>query len=112
MGAADALYLGREELGIEFLEETRTVDHYVKGPHHAWADVETGNLIRLWQPFNGLEVFDPAKWEKGAGSVPAGSFDLPLQCKIVHQCNWMSTADHIGTSVCCVLCKTYNVLPG
>jgi len=62
--AFDAEYVGRESLKIEFLEErygdkSITVDHFVKGPHHVWADLETGNIVRLWQPYNGLEVFDP-----------------------------------------------------
>ena len=80
--AADAEYIGREELGIEFLWQKRVVDHFVKGPHHVWSDVKTGAIVRLWQPFNGLEVFDPAQWEIGANAVPTDSFKLPLQCRL------------------------------
>lgn len=57
--ASDSMYLGREELDVEFIGGTYTVDHFVKGPHHAWVDTATGNIVRLWQPFNGLEVFHP-----------------------------------------------------
>jgi hypothetical protein len=55
-------YIGREKLGIEYLWQERIVDHWVKGPHHVWVDVATGKIIRMWQPWNGLEVFDPEKW--------------------------------------------------
>ena len=55
-------YIGREKMGIEYLWEERVVDHWVKGPHHIWVDVETGHIIRMYQPWNGLEVFDPKKW--------------------------------------------------
>ena len=49
--ASDAEYVGREILGIEFLNDgsSRVVDHFVKGPHHAWVDVTTGQIVRLWQ---------------------------------------------------------------
>lgn len=58
----DSTYLGRERLFIEYIWQEKLVDHWVKGPHHVWVDVETGYIIRMWQPFNGLEVFDPSKW--------------------------------------------------
>ena len=49
---------------FEFLDNTikapLLVDHFVKGPHHVWTDVESRNIVRLWQPYNGLEIFDPA----------------------------------------------------
>lgn len=38
----DSTYLGRIELGIEFLNEKYIVDHWVKGPHHLFVDVESG----------------------------------------------------------------------
>jgi hypothetical protein len=61
---SDAQYLGRYKKFIEFFEEERLVDHYLKGPHHLWADVETGKLIRAWQPTNGLQVY--TNWRKTA----------------------------------------------
>ncbi len=41
-------FLGREKLFIEFLNEEKLVDHWIKGPHHIWKDVETGYIIRMW----------------------------------------------------------------
>jgi len=76
----DGTYLGREKLGIEFLWETMTVDHWVKGPHHAWVDVGTGKIVRLYQPFNGLEVFDP---EKYFTDFPDSKLTLPLGCSVM-----------------------------
>jgi hypothetical protein len=32
-------------------------DHWVKGPHHFWIEVETNRMVREWQPFNGLQTF-------------------------------------------------------
>jgi hypothetical protein len=77
--AADAEFVGREILGIEFLWEERVVDHWVKGPHHVWSDVVTGNVVRMWQPFNGLEVFNPTMYETDT-PIPAATFKLPLVC--------------------------------
>lgn len=64
--------LGRTELGVEWLggnltlqdttSKTFVVDHWIVGPHHFWKDVETQKILRQWQPFNGLEVFEPNSW--------------------------------------------------
>lgn len=67
-------YIGREKLGIEYLWEERVVDHWIKGPHHIWVDVATGNIIRMWQPWNGLEILDPEKW---VPSVDQSVFAVP-----------------------------------
>lgn len=83
--AADAAYVGRAKLDVEYLGLSgQLVDHWIKGPHHAFVDVASGNIIRLWQPFNGLEVFDPTKWVKNP-AVTADwnkTFELPLPCKV------------------------------
>lgn len=78
--AHDALYLGRERLGVEFLWTEFEVDHFNKGPHHVWTDVATGNVVRMYQPFNGLEVFDPTKYEVSTEPLPASMFKLPFEC--------------------------------
>ncbi len=70
----DSRYIGREKLGIEFLWEERVVDHWVKGPHHVWVDVLSGKIIRMWQPWNGLEIFDPEKW---VSAVDQSVFAVP-----------------------------------
>ena len=44
----DSKFLGREKLYIEYILETRLVDHWIKGPHHVWTDVETGYILRMW----------------------------------------------------------------
>lgn len=80
--AKDAVFLAREKLGIEFLWEERLVDHYVKGPHHVWSDVKTGNVVRMYQPFNGLEVFDPNRYESLQYGDDGSIFELPVQCKL------------------------------
>ena len=80
--ALDALFVGRERLGIEFLWTSKVVDHFVKGPHHVWTEVETGNIVRLYQPYNGLEVFDPTKYNTTMISLPVATFTLPEQCLI------------------------------
>ena len=52
-------------MDIEYLWTNGTlVDHFVKGPHHVWTDVASGTIVRLWQPFNGLEIFDPEVFDK------------------------------------------------
>ena len=58
----DSRFIGREKLFIEYLGYERIVDHWIKGPHHIWNDVKTNKIIRLWQPWNGLQVFDPDRW--------------------------------------------------
>ena len=57
-------YVGREILGIEYINTEATVDHWVYGPHHLWTYPENGQIIRMWQPFNGLQVYPD-----GAGKV-------------------------------------------
>lgn len=79
--AHDAAYVGRERLFVEFLEKNFTVDHWVKGPHHVWADVATKQVVRLWQPWNGLEVFDPTAYDVTT-AIPESVLELPESCKL------------------------------
>ena len=51
------VWKGREMLAIEFLGETLEVDHWTYGPHHAWTRIESGEIVRMWQPFNGLQIY-------------------------------------------------------
>jgi len=53
-------WLARERLEVEYGFGEVDVDHFVFGPHHAWAPVGSNKLLRMWQPYNGFEVFDPA----------------------------------------------------
>ena len=52
-------YMGREKLGIEYMEphHTEVVEHWAFGPHHVWSKPGTGEIRRMWQPFNGLQIF-------------------------------------------------------
>merc|ERR1711871_1420950 len=50
-------YIGREIIDVEYGVGNTTLDHWAFGPHHVWAVPETGKALRMWQPFNGLQVF-------------------------------------------------------
>jgi len=50
-------YIGREKIGIEYTGTTQELEHWAFGPHHLWSTVDSGEIIRMWQPFNGLQVF-------------------------------------------------------
>lgn len=79
--AADAEYVGREELEVEFMWETMTLDHFVKGPHHVWKDPATSQIVRMWQPFNGLEVFDPTRYNTTVDEAWSNAtFAMPDHC--------------------------------
>jgi len=75
-------YIGREKIGIEYghAESPMVLDHWAFGPHHVWSKPSTGEAIRMWQPFNGLQIFPNGT---NSGSVPAGTFDdiPPALCK-------------------------------
>lgn len=58
-------FIAREKIGVEYVWQTMELDHWAFGPHHAWVDPETGVIVRMWQPFNGLQVFEPGTWEEG-----------------------------------------------
>jgi hypothetical protein len=77
--AADAKFVGREVIGIEFLWVNKTVDHWIKGPHHVWTDVATSKVVRLYQPFNGLEVFTPSSYQT-MSKLNSSYFKLPEVC--------------------------------
>ena len=55
-------YIAREIIGVEYLSETEgeltdvELDHWAYGPHHLWSYPESGQILRMWQPFNGLQV--------------------------------------------------------
>jgi len=72
----DSKYLGRERIGVEYLWTTMVLDHWVKGPHHTWVDPYTKQIVRMWQPFNGLQVLDPSSWQD---SVAADVWDEDMK---------------------------------
>merc|ERR1711871_394416 len=69
-------YIGREELDVEYGVGKRTLDHWAFGPHHVWSTPATGETVRFWQPFNGLQVFQNGT-QSTAGLDPAVFQDIP-----------------------------------
>jgi len=59
-------YVATETVGVEYGVGDQTLDHWVFGPHHAWTDPQTGIIVRMWQPFNGLQIFEPGMWKEGS----------------------------------------------
>jgi hypothetical protein len=52
-------FVGLEKVGIEYIQPPTqmVLEHWNYGPHHIWSVPGTGSIIRMWQPFNGLQVF-------------------------------------------------------
>ncbi|GMI01942.1 hypothetical protein TrVE_jg4659 [Triparma verrucosa] len=72
-------YIGRETIGIEYTGTEQTLDHWAFGPHHLWSTPDKGEIIRMWQPFNGLQIFP-----EGTNRVPQDQslFESPPpECK-------------------------------
>jgi len=85
----DAEYLGREEIGVEWIEDggvgkhakKKMLDHFNLLPHHVWTDPHTGKIVRAWQPFNGLQVYNPDSWDTDS-EVDESKFTYPPEmCK-------------------------------
>ena len=55
-------FVGREKIGVEYDQGVKVLDHWAFGPHHVWSFPESGQILRMWQPFNGLQVF-PGEFE-------------------------------------------------
>jgi len=60
--AKNAQYLGRERIGVEWLGEM-DLDHFILWSHHMWTDPVSKRLVRLWKPWNGLQIYAPDAWE-------------------------------------------------
>jgi hypothetical protein len=58
-------YVSTETIGVEYGVGDMVLDHWAFGPHHAWTDPANGLIVRMWQPFNGLQVFEPGQWSEG-----------------------------------------------
>lgn len=72
-------FIGRENMFIEYVEKMMIVDHWTQGPHHIWKDVNTKQILRMWQPWNGLEIWHPEGWDFSDNSA---EFEVPPnQCK-------------------------------
>merc|ERR1711871_1556495 len=71
-------YIGREVIGVEYGIGNMTLDHWAFGPHHVWSVPETGKALRMWQPFNGLQVFANGT-DSLEGYTPEVFDDIPPQ---------------------------------
>jgi hypothetical protein len=60
------VYVATEKIGVEYGVGEMTLDHWAFGPHHAWTDPSNGLIVRMWQPFNGLQIFEPGNWQTGS----------------------------------------------
>lgn len=59
-------YVATETIDVEYNVGPMLLDHWAFGPHHAWTDPKTGLIVRMWQPFNGLQIFEPGQWKEGS----------------------------------------------
>ena len=50
-------FVAREKLMVEYINEELVLDHWVYGPHHVWTRSESGNIVRMYVPFNLLQVY-------------------------------------------------------
>lgn len=73
-------FVGRERIDVEYGVGNHTLDHWAFGPHHVWTAPESGYIIRMWQPFNGLQVFPSGN---GNETIDETLFDdiPPALCK-------------------------------
>lgn len=59
--AKDAEFVGRERIGVEWVGEME-LDHFILWSHHMWTDPKSGRIVRMWKPWNGLQIYDPEGW--------------------------------------------------
>jgi hypothetical protein len=58
------------------------LDHWNTWAHHIWTDPVTKNIVRMWKPWNGLQIFPPDAWKATVDENGAKYFDVPPpQCK-------------------------------
>jgi len=77
--AENAQYLGRERIGVEWIGEME-LDHFILWSHHMWTDPKSKRLVRLWKPWNGLQIYHPDGWTD-AVEDPSVFEAPPAQCK-------------------------------
>jgi len=84
----NAQYLGREKIGAEWIQNHGTgnsskimeLDHFILWTHHVWTDPVSKRPVRMWKPFNGLQVYDPEAWTDSVED-PSVFDNPPAQCK-------------------------------
>jgi len=102
----DAEFVGREKIGVEWVNnggvgesaKVMELDHFNLLPHHVWTDPHTGRIVRAWQPFNGLQVYNPDSWHDD--EADDSKFDYPPEmCKKPKEGNetvWRINCDDDG----------------
>jgi hypothetical protein len=83
-----AQYLGREKIGVEWIQHHGTgkssksmeLDHYIMWSHHVWTDPVSRTPVRMWKPFNGLQIYDPEAWTDSVED-PSVFDSPPAMCK-------------------------------
>lgn len=72
-------YIGREEFVVEYDVGLKQLEHWNYGPHHVWTEVGSDKIVRMWQPYNGFEVFP--RWEDGVNETVFQDIVPPEKCK-------------------------------
>jgi len=84
-------YIGLEKIFVEYVYKNMTLDHWSYGPHHVWTVPTTGSIIRMWQPFNGLQVMPNGTLESKIDPalltaippkecLPSSHFTMKIKC--------------------------------
>eukprot|EP01063_Lacrimia_lanifica_P035220 TRINITY_DN665_c0_g1_i1.p2 TRINITY_DN665_c0_g1~~TRINITY_DN665_c0_g1_i1.p2 ORF type:complete len:386 (+),score=173.72 TRINITY_DN665_c0_g1_i1:401-1558(+) len=78
-------FIAREKIGVEYINadgslDVQTLDHWAFGPHHVWAKPGTGDIVRMYQPFNGLQVFPHGNLNTTVDTTPFRDIP-PALCK-------------------------------
>jgi hypothetical protein len=75
-----AEYLGRVKMSVEYLWEEMELDHWNLWAHHIFMHPENGQIVRMWKPWNGLQVYPVGGWNSSVADDSV--FDVPPpQCK-------------------------------
>jgi len=63
------IFVAQEKIVVEYGVGERTLNHFGFGPHHVWTDLATGDILRAWQPYNGLQVFTDIQYTADASQI-------------------------------------------
>ena len=75
-----AEYMGRVKLDVEYHWQEMELDHWNLWAHHIFIHPVNGQIVRMWKPWNGLQVYPIGGWnstveDDSVFNVP------PPQCK-------------------------------
>merc|ERR1711998_13724 len=74
-------WLARERIEVEYGIGEMDLEHWIFGPHHAWTEVGSNKLVRMWQPYNGFEIFAPGTFKDGVADAEPLHDVPPSMCK-------------------------------